>query len=178
MALWNSNLYILLETLLFLGSATAFFGVVGLAWRQAKPYDLPYPLPSWFKVWFLSVQLLGGLLPLLVMLLWGLWWGDDRVLSVFIPYFVVLGAQILTESTTLRWFHSVVWVMVPYLYVPYRLWQLYQGWILLNPNSELLWVQNLLLVEILVWTVNYGLDLAQLPRLFHWQVKENSLDAS
>ncbi len=173
MTLWNSNWYIFLETLLFLGVATAFLMLVGWAWRQAKPYELPQPLPSWFKIWFLTVQLLGGVLPLTVMLLWGVWWSYDPVLSVFVPYFVVLGAQILTESTTLRWFHSIVWLMIPYLYVPYRIWQLYQGWLLLHPNSELLWVQNLLLIEILVWTLSYGLVLSQLPRLFRWEIKED-----
>lgn len=65
--------------------------------------------------------------------------------------------------------------MVPYLYLPYRIWQLYEGWILLGSAGELMWVKNLLLVEIVLWTVNYALDVAQLPRLLRWeQVQENS----
>ena len=155
----------LFENLLFFAIATSFLVVVGWAWRQSKPYSLPQPLPEWFKVWFLTVQVVGGLLPLLAMLLWGVWWGYSSVLTVLIPYFVMLGLQILSEIVTLRQFHSVVWVMVPYLYLPYRVWQLYEGLTLLSPASELMWVQNLLLIEIVLWTLNSALDLSQLPRL-------------
>jgi len=171
---WDSNSYIFLETLLFLGISTTFLTLVGWAWRLAKPYELPRPLPAWFKVWFLTVQLVGGLLPLVVMALWGVWWNHNRVLTVFIPYFVALGGQILSESVALRWFHSIVWVMVPYLYVPYRIWQLYQGWRLLRLDSALVGIQNLLLVVILLWTLSYSLNLSQLPRLLYWEVKDGT----
>jgi hypothetical protein len=127
MTFLNSDLNILLENLLFLVVATSFLVIVGWAWRHSKPFELPQPLPAWFKGWFLTVQVVGGLLPLVVMLLWGVWWGYSSVLTVLVPYFVMLGLQILSEILTLRWFHSVVWVMVPYLYLPYHIWQLYQG---------------------------------------------------
>lgn len=167
----SSTKYLLVENLLFFAIATSFLVIVGWAWRQSKPFYLPEPLPGWFRIWFASVQLLGGILPLVIMLLWGVWWGDSSVLTVFIPYFVMLGLQILSEIVTLRQFHSVVWVMVPYLYLPYRIWQLYEGLSILSPESELIWVRNLLLLEIVVWTVNYALDLAQLPRLMRWETQ-------
>ncbi len=175
----DSSLNLLLEDLLFLVLATLFFMVVGWAWRHLKPFDLPEPLPGWFRIWFLTVQIGGGVLPLVVMLWWGVWQGYDRVLIVLLSYFVMLGLQILSEIATLRWFHSVVWVMIPYLYLPYRIWQLYEGLIILSPESELIWIRNLLLGEIVLWTANYALDLSQLPRLFLWATNENdSADAS
>jgi hypothetical protein len=61
--------------------------------------------------------------------------------------------------------------MVPYLYVPYRVWQLYEGWTLLTPESEPIGFETLLLVEIVLWIGNYALDLAQLPRLLRWETK-------
>jgi hypothetical protein len=85
----------------------------------------------------------------------------------------MLGLQILSEILTLRQYHSVVWVMVPYLYLPYRIWQLYEGLTLLSPESELMWVRHLLIVEIVLWIANYALDVAQLPRLLRWEVQEN-----
>lgn len=170
----TTEVNLLFENLLFFAIATSFFVVVGWAWRQSKHYSLPQPLPEWFKVWFLTVQVVGGLLPLLVMLLWGVWWGYSSVLTVLIPYFVMLGLQILSEIVTLRQFHSVVWVMVPYLYLPYRVWQLYEGLTLLSPASELMWVQNLLLIEIVLWALNYALDLSQLPRLLRWEVQSRA----
>lgn len=166
----STEAYLLVENLLFFAIATSFFFIVGWAWRSAKPFYLPEPLPGWFRIWFGTVQVIGGLIPLIVMLVWGVWWGYTSVLTVLIPYFVVLGLQILSESMSLRQFHSVVFVMVPYLYLPYRIWQLYEGLSLLNPASELVWVRNLLLVEIVLWTLNYALDLSQLPRLMRWEI--------
>jgi hypothetical protein len=170
----TTDLNLLFENILFLVAATSFLVFVGLAWRQSKPYSLPQPLPTWFNIWFLSVQVIGGLLPLLAMLLWGVWWGYSSVLTVLVPYFVMLGLQILSEIVTLRQFQSVAWVMVPYLYVPYRIWQLEQGLTLLRPESELMWVRNLLLVEIILWILNYALALSQLPRLLRWEVGSES----
>ena len=170
----TTDLNLLFENILFLVAVTSFLVFVGLAWRQSKPYSLPQPLPTWFNIWFLSVQVIGGLLPLLAMLLWGVWWGYSSVLTVLVPYFVMLGLQILSEIVTLRQFQSVVWVMVPYLYVPYLVWQLEQGLTLLRPESELVWVRNLLLVEIILWILNYALALSQLPRLLRWEVHSES----
>lgn len=164
------------ENLLFLAIATVFLVLVGWAWRQAELYDLPQPLPDWFKVWFLTMQIGGGVLPLAV-LLWSLWQGYFSMVTVLLSYFFLLGLQILSESVSLRQFHSLVFIMVPYLYIPYRIWQLYRGAILLSQANELLWFQYLLLFEIILWTLNYALDLSQLPRLFHWKIRErpNSL---
>jgi hypothetical protein len=164
--------HFLLENLLFLVLATSFFVVTGWAWRHLKPYELPQPLPGWFTIWFLTVQIVGGLLPLVAMLLWGVWWSDASVLLVFVPYFVLLELQILSESLSLRQFRSVVFVMIPYLYLPFRIWQLYRGLSLLNPAAELIWVRNLLLVEIVLWAATYVLDLTQLPRLLRWEARE------
>ncbi|GAX38353.1 hypothetical protein [Nodularia sp. NIES-3585] len=170
----NINLHLFLENLLFFLSATSFFIVVGWAWKHAKPYIIPQPLPRWFKFWFSTVQILGVFLPLVVMVLWGVFWGYTAVLSVFTWYFVMLGLQILCESISLRLFHSVVWVMIPYLYVPYRIWQMYEGLTLLGSVSQLWWIQNVLVLEILLWTANYALNVSQLPRLFSWEFPKNS----
>lgn len=123
-----------------------------------------------------SVQIGGGLLPLIV-LFWSLWQGQYQIAAVLISYFVVLGLQVLSETLSLRWFQSTAFVMVPYLYIPYRVWQLYRGSTLPAVAGDAPWVQTLLLAEIGLWGVNYGLDLAQLPRLFHWADRpERSLD--
>lgn len=168
----SKSLTLVIENAIFLTVATAFLAIVGWAWRRLKPFELPHPLPEWFKGWFLTVQVVGGVLPLVVMLLWGVWWGYFSVLTVLMSYFVMLGLQVLFEVATLRWFHSVVWVMVPYLYLPYRIWQLYEGLLLLSPESDLMWIRYLLILEIVLWTLNYALDLSQLPRLFRWPLNK------
>ncbi len=161
---------LLYENILFGAIATFFFAAVGWAWRRAKPYRLPSPLPDWFKVWFLTMQIGGGLVPLIV-LLWSLWQGYSHIAAVLIAYLVMLGIQVLSESVFLRQFQSTVFVMVPYLYVPYRVWQLYEG---LEPAREVAWLQHLLIAEMVLWTLNYALDLSQLPRLLHWDMIEES----
>jgi magnesium-transporting ATPase (P-type) len=173
MAPLNTNLYLFLENLLFFLIATLFIVVVNWGWKHTKPYTLPLPFPSWYKIWFGSVQLLGVLLPLVVMLLWGVWWGERSVLTVLGWYFIVLGLQIMSERVTLRQLQNVVWVMVPYIYLPYRLWQLYEGLTLLDAKSELQWVRYLLVFELVLWIVNYAIDVSQLPRLFRWEVKSD-----
>ncbi|GAA6622238.1 hypothetical protein [Scytonema sp. NUACC26] len=162
---------IVLENSLFFALATSFFILIGWAWRNAKPYDLPKPLPGWFRIWFLTMQIGGIILPL-VGLVWVIWQGYFNAAIVLVSYFVMLVLQILSESLSLRWFHSFVFVMIPYLYLPYRVWQLYQGLMLLNSVSELEWIRNLLLIEIVLWTGNYALDLSQLPRLVRWEVRD------
>lgn len=165
-----STAALLIENLLFFGAATAFLAIVGWAWREAKPYSLPQPLPGWFKIWFGTVQIGGGLLPIAA-LIWGWWQGYESVLVVLIPYLIMLAVQILSELVTLRW-QTVVWVMVPYLYIPYRVWQLVEGLSILAPVDELNWIRNLLLFNLVLWIGNYCLDLAQLPRLLRWEARE------
>jgi hypothetical protein len=174
MTAFNIHLYLFWENSLFFLSATSFFVAVAWAWKNTQPFHLPQPFPRWFTPWFSTMQVLGGLLPVVVMLLWGVLWGYTSVFSVLLWYFVMLGLQILSESITLRLFHSVVWVMIPYLYVPYRIWQMYEGMKLISSTTELFWVHNLFVLEILLWTGNYVLDVSQLPRLFRWDVKYNS----
>lgn len=170
----QTDLNLLLENLLFLIVSTSFFGFLGWVWRHSKPFSLPQPLPSWLKAWIYFVQVVGVLLPLIATVLGGVWWGERSVLQAFVPYFVMLGFQILLESLTLRQFHSCVWVIVPYLYVPYRVWQLYEGLTILNLENGSIWIQRLLIAEIVIWVINYGVDLSQLPRLFRWELNSQN----
>jgi hypothetical protein len=164
----NIELRLAVENSLFFGIATGFLAITAWFWREVRSFKLPDPLPGWFKYWFGSVQIL-GVLPPLAALFWGIWQREPIVWKIFAAYFLVLGLQILSELFTLKRLRSVTWVMVPYLYVPYRLWQLYEGITLTADEAHLAWVKLLLLVEILVWGINYLLDLAQLPRLFQWK---------
>jgi hypothetical protein len=113
----------------------------------------------------------GVVVPLIALVLWGVWWGYTSVVVAIAPYFLMLGFQILSESMTINRFHSCVWVMIPCLYLPYRIWQLHTGLTLLSGESELMLVRNLLRLEIGLWIFNYGVHLSQLPRLLRWDVQ-------
>jgi len=106
------------------------------------------------------------------MLLWGVWWSDRTVLTVLGWYFIVLGLQIISERVALRELQNVVWVMVPYIYLPYRFWQLYEGLTILGSETKWLWVRYLLIFQLVLWIINYAIDVSQLPRLFRWEVEQ------
>ncbi len=165
-----SELNLLWENFIFLVLVTSFLVFVGWVWRDAKPFTLPQPLPTWFKVWFFIVLAVGVVLPLMALGGWGVWLGYTRVVVAIAPYFLMLGFQILSESVTINRFHSCVWVMIPCLYLPYRIWQLHTGLALFSGESELMWVRHLLRLEIGLWIFNYGVHLSQLPRLLRWDV--------
>jgi hypothetical protein len=169
MSFSQTNLNLLWENLIFLVLVTSFLIFVGWVWRESKPFTLPQPLPSWFKAWLSIVLVVGVVLPLMALVLWGVWWGETRVVVALAPYFLMLGFQILSESVTINRFHSCVWVMIPCLYLPYRIWQLHTGLTLLSGESELMWVRYLLRLEIGLWIFNYGVHLSQLPRLLRWE---------
>ncbi|WP_222597830.1 hypothetical protein [Euhalothece natronophila] len=152
-------------------------------WRIAKPFSIPQT-PNWFRPWFILVQVLGVLFPLIALILWGIWWRNTIVLFIFASYFLILGLQILTETIMLRQFQTVAWVAIPYFYVPYRVWQLYQGLItigdivipnkkqqpkssgsILLPSSS----QDGCTTELNWNDYNYCLNLLQLPLLFRWE---------
>ena len=167
----TTNFNIIFENLLFLVIATSFLVFLGWVYRQSKPFSIPQPLPTWFKAWFSVVIVLGIALPFLAMLFWGVWQGNQSVLKVLVSYFVMLGLQILSESVTANRFHSCVWVTIPCLYLPYRIWQLYSGLTLLSIENDSIWIQRLLVTEIVLWIFNYGVHLSQIPRLLQWEVE-------
>ncbi|NJK37597.1 MAG: hypothetical protein HC825_01555 [Oscillatoriales cyanobacterium RM1_1_9] len=158
-----------LENLSFFAGATSFLVAVGWIWRNLEPFDLPSPLPNWFKVWFRIVQIFGVFLPLVALIGGGVWRGNLNVLVIFLSYFLMLGLQILTEIVSLRKFQTVIWVMIPYLYLPYRIWQLYEGLGIVSLEADMFWVRILLISGILLWMVNYLVNLIQLPQLLRWK---------
>ncbi|WP_013320751.1 hypothetical protein [Gloeothece verrucosa] len=160
--------YLFWENVLFSLVATVFLLIVDRAWKDLKPFELPLPQPKWFNYWFVPVQIFGLFLPLVALVWWGFVWGYQSVIVALLPYLIILVLQIASEVYTLRKKSSVVWVMVPYVYLPYRFWQLYEALNFLPSNPQLIWVRYLLMINLIVWIANYLLDISQLPRLFRW----------
>jgi vacuolar-type H+-ATPase subunit I/STV1 len=168
------NYNLLLETIGFLAIANSFFVIFWRRWRNLPPYHLPEPLPSWFTPWLYIVLIVGILLPVGALLWWGVFLGNRLVVEAIAPYLLLVGLQVLSESVTLNQLQSCVWVTVPFVYIPYRIWQLARGAMLLGEDSGTLWVQRLLILEIGVWVINYLLDLSEIPRLLRWDIQEES----
>ena len=158
------------ENLIFFIFATFFFVFVGWVWRNSKPFSIPHQLPNWFKIWFVILTFTTIVLPLAAMMLWGVWWGHNFVLALFTSYFLMLLSENLSKVIAIR-FKSCVWIIIPCLYVPFRIWQLYKGLNLISPEPELLWVRKLLILNIILWTLTYAIQLAQIPRMLQWDLK-------
>lgn len=164
------TLNLLLENLIVFLLITSFLGLTGFLWKNTPPFSIPQPLPKWFSVWLKLVVIIGIMVPVIAILVWGVSQRYTSVLQAFLPYLLMLGLQIASEIVTLKQFHSCIWVTIPCWYLPYRVWQLYTGLSLISPESELIWVQGLLWLEIILWIFNYGVHLSQLPRLLRWGV--------
>lgn len=160
--------YLFWENLLFFCGSTLFCFIVGWAWKDLKPFTLLKPLPSWFKFWFIPVQIIGLALPFLALIFWGFVSKNLSIIMILTSYLGMLILQIISESIALKKFQSVTFVMIPYLYLPYRFWQLYQSLKLLSPEPELMGIRYLLILNLMIWIINYLLDLSQLPFLLRW----------
>ncbi|NDJ16633.1 hypothetical protein [Myxacorys almedinensis] len=160
--------YIWAENLFFFAIATAFLAVLGWLWRHTKSFDIPLPLPIWLKFWFFTVQVFGVLVPIGVAIWLRLSSADTLPFAILLSYLLMLALQITTEVVLLRQFHSVAWIAIPYLYLPYRVWQLYQGIVMTTAVGQVGWFQALLVLEIGLWIVNYSFNLIQLPGLLRW----------
>jgi hypothetical protein len=161
----------LVENLLFFLITTSFLGLMGWNWRQSCPFRLPQSLPRWFSSWLVLVLFVGILVPVIAIVFGWFGLGNTNVLQAFLPYFLMLGLQILCETVTLRNFRSCIWVVIPCLYIPYRVWQLHTGIALVGAEANLLWVKRLLVIEIWFWMLNYGVHLYQIPRLLRWDTQ-------
>lgn len=170
----STDLNIILENLLFLAVTTSILVFVGREWRNSKPFSIPQPRPRWYKTWSRIVLVVGVALPLLALILWAGWFSHKSVVQVLIPYFVMLGFQILSEIVALRRFKSCVWVLIPCIYLPYRIWQLLTGAMLIGFESGLVGVQRLLYLETVLWVFNYGVHLSQIPRFLRWEREPQS----
>ncbi|MBD2090161.1 hypothetical protein H6F67_09875 [Microcoleus sp. FACHB-1515] len=129
---------------------------------------VPQPLPAWFRGWLTIVLMVGIALPIAALAYWVVWLGDRAITAVLVSYLAMLGLQILSESVALNRFHSCIWVTIPCVYLPYRIWQLHRG-LSIAENSQ---VQLFFGIEIALWIFNYGVHLSQLPRLLAWPNQE------
>ena len=155
-------MYLLWENLAAFGIATIFLGGAGWFWRNGAPFTLPKPLPGWFRAWFALVVIAGIALPAGIAI-WGLWQHAWAIAAALGAYGVMLALQIATEVVAIRQ-QNCVWVLVPCIYLPYRLWQLLAA---RSASDARLW-QAFVIGQVVLWTFNYGVHLSQLPRLLHW----------
>ena len=146
--------------------ATVF--LVWAQWRTEGDAKFPGPAPVGpvFKVWFVVIWLVGIFLPLAALVWDGVINGGTIVWAALGPYFVMFVAQVATEIFTWRRWHSPVWVIVPCLYLPWRLYQVIQGQALVADGPQL--TAFTLDALFLLWLINIGVHFTNIPNAMRW----------
>jgi hypothetical protein len=159
---------VLLQELVFFAVACA--ALVWAQWRLPKPsapFPGPRPVGSVFKVWLVVIWVVGLVLPLAALTADGLLGGRADVRWALGPYFVMFFAQVASELTVWKRWRSAVWVIVPCLYLPWRLYQVHRGIGTLDAPAPLFTLYTLYALFVL-WVINIGVHYTNIPGTLRW----------
>ena len=160
-------LRILLENAGFLTVALLY--VAWAQWRTQGDARFPGPAPvgSIFKAWFVVIWLVGILLPLVALVWEGVIGGADVVWLALGPYLLMFVAQVATEIFTWRRLGSPVWVIVPCLFLPWRLYQVVDAKTILQ-GQPLPITSFALGALFILWLINIGVHFTNIPNAMRW----------
>jgi hypothetical protein len=143
----------------------------GLYWGWRRYADGPAftgprtPWPNWFKRWFKVIWFVGGVVPLLVVVVLLVQGRSQLALLAFGPYFAMFAIQIATELVCIR-LRSPIWVAVPCFYLPWRLLQLERGLAVAEGQGAL--VLATLWLLIVLWVINIWVHYSGMPNQMRW----------
>lgn len=133
----------------------------------SAPFPGPRPPPNWFKVWLVVIWVIGLLLPVVTLAYEWVTAGATNVVVGLGAYLVMLFAQVYTEIFVWKRWRSAIWVIVPCLYLPWRLWQCVWGFGLpAVAESELGVVTYIALIAL--WVINIGVHFTNVPLTMRW----------
>jgi hypothetical protein len=155
---------IVIENLVFFAIASTILAVGYLRYRGTAPFPGPVkPWPKWFQVWFRVIWIAGFLLPIATLIAFGFVPGDTAVILALSPYFVMFFLQIASEQYVWQAHKSPIWVAVPCLYLPWRVWQVVRGFEVMEPYPHLTLVTYTLWVLFILWIINIGVHFTGIP---------------
>jgi hypothetical protein len=118
-------------------------------------------------VWLVVIWVVGLLLPLVALALDG-WQGDRAdVRAALLPYFALFFAQVAAELFVWKHWRSPVWVLVPCLFLPWRLYQVMRGFDGLTDPAPTMTLVTLYALAVL-WIVNIGVHYTNIPGTLRW----------
>ncbi len=154
-----------LLNLLFLAVAAAVLLWAQRRTRPGPPFPGPRPVGPLFKAWLVVIWLVGMALPLVALLVDGVAGGQAAVRAALGWYLLLFVAQIGFELLAWKRWRSPVWVIVPCLFLPWRLFQVTMGLMVVEgpPLSvATLWALMLL------WVINIGVHYSNIPNSLRW----------
>lgn len=149
---------------------TAFFAfacavLVWARWRTAPgpPFPGPQPVGRAFKTWLVVIWGVGLILPLVAL---GLEWSAATRLAL-LPYLATFVLQVATELFVWKRWRSPVWVVVPCLYLPWRLFQ--SWWGLISVDAAALPLTAFTLHALFaLWLINIGVHYSNIANTLRW----------
>jgi hypothetical protein len=158
---------VVLQEIAFFAIACAY--IAWALWRlppEIARFPGPRPVGPVFKAWFVVIWLVGGVLPLAALVVDGIAGGSRATLLALLPYLAMFALQIASEMFCWKGRGSPVWVIVPCLYLPWRLWQSYRG-IGVAADGPLLTLATMYALFVL-WVINVGVHYTNIPRAMRW----------
>ena len=160
--------HIVLQEIVFLTLACAL--LIWAQWRLPKPaaaFPGPRPVGPVFKVWLVVIWLVGLLLPLAALVVDGWLGGRVDVRLALVPYFAMFFLQVAAELYVWKRWRSPVWVLVPCVFLPWRVYQVSRGLEVLADPAALLSLVTLYALFVL-WVINIGVHYTNIPATLRW----------
>lgn len=157
----------------FLAVAAAILALAQARTRPGPPFPGPRPVGPVFKAWLVVIWLVGLVLPLAALLVDGVLGGHAAVRAALGWYLAMFVAQVAAEIFVWKRWRSPVWVIVPCLFLPWRLFQVAMG--LMAVDGPALSVLTLWALLIL-WIINVGVHYSNIPNTLRWDQHPRDAD--
>ncbi|WP_416906769.1 MAG: hypothetical protein ACMVO5_06770 [Polymorphobacter sp.] len=146
----------------FLALAAAAMAWAAWRTRPGPAFPGPRPVGPIFKAWLLIIWGVGLLLPLAALALEG---RAPATRWALLPYLAMFVLQVVFELIAWKRLRSPIWVIVPCLFLPWRLFQVWQG-MALAPHAPL----TALTLDALfvLWVINIGVHYTNIPNTMRW----------
>jgi hypothetical protein len=166
-------LFAIAQNSVFFTIAGVYVWIGAMRTRDTALFPGPRPPSQWFKIWLVVIWIVGLLLPLYTLVSVGFIDGIQEVRIGLGAYLLMFFAQVATEIFVWKRWRSPIWVIVPCLYLSWRLWQIYWGWTLPGvANSSLAGVTYVALF--VLWVINIGVHFTNIPRTLRWDYHPRS----
>ena len=165
---WGRPCLVTFVSVVLANCAFFAFACLTLVWAQwrteAGPqFPGPQPVGPVFKVWLVVIWVVGLILPIVALVLE---WGAPTRLAL-VQYLLMFVAQVGTELFVWKRWRSPVWVLVPCLYLPWRLFQ--SGWGIASVDGTALpWTALTLYALFVLWLINIGVHYTNIVNTLRW----------
>jgi hypothetical protein len=151
----------------FFAIASLYVAIGAKRAAGTAPFPGPRPVAAWFKIWLVVIWLVGLILPLAAFVYDGLVRGVPQAAAALGFYLLMVAAQIATELFVWRRWKSPIWVIVPCLYLAWRLFQVYWGFGLVA-GLDVPFTAFTLYALFALWVINVGVHFTNIPMTLRW----------